>query len=57
MYYRLLQHDVHEAARVVNCPKVIVDVLWNRRKLLPGIKFSKNLTRYRSFTANILRSS
>jgi len=25
MYYRLLRLDVHEAARVVHCPKVIVD--------------------------------
>jgi vesicle coat complex subunit len=25
MYYRLLKFDVHEAARVVNCPKIIVD--------------------------------
>jgi len=26
LYYRLLKLDVHEAARIVNCPKVIVDV-------------------------------
>lgn len=26
MYYRLLSLNVHEAARVVNCPKVVVDV-------------------------------
>lgn len=25
LYYRLLQLDVHEAARVVNCPKVVVE--------------------------------
>jgi AP-4 complex subunit beta-1 len=25
MYFRLLKFDVHEAARVVNCPKIIVD--------------------------------
>eukprot|EP01083_Nonionella_stella_P022282 61615_1 len=25
LYYRLLEYDVHEAARVINCPKVVVN--------------------------------